>query len=81
MQWYLFDERDGHKVTCQHCGKEINGRNEKATSKYYILQRELYNEKDMITVGGGCVKKFTGQTIKEIKKETEEEIRRLFGKC
>jgi hypothetical protein len=75
MQWYLFDERDGYKVTCQHCGKEINGKNKKATSKYYILQRELYNEKDMVIVGSGCVKKFTGQTIKEIKQATLEAMR------
>lgn len=73
MQWYLFDERDGHTVTCEHCEKTINAN--QARSKYYILQKELFNEKDMITIGSGCIKKFTGQTIKEIKAATTEAIR------
>ena len=73
MQWYLFDERDGQTVMCQHCNKTINANS--ARSKYYILQKELYNENDMIIIGSGCIKKFTGQTIKEIKEATNKAIR------
>ncbi|MGG1940419.1 hypothetical protein ABFY57_12085 [Paenibacillus polymyxa] len=73
MQWYLFDERDGQTVTCEHCKKLVNAQS--AKSKYYILQSELFNERNMITIGAGCVKVFTGQTIKEIKEVTEQAIR------
>jgi hypothetical protein len=68
VNWYIWDERDGDETRCEHCNKKING------SKYYILSNELGDKGKMFTIGSGCVKKFTGKTIKEIKADTNKAI-------
>jgi hypothetical protein len=67
---FLFDERTGDNVRCEHCNKEIK------KSKYYIIQEKLYDESNMKIIGSGCIKQVTGMTIKELKKHTEKAMER-----
>lgn len=67
--WYIWDERDGDITKCHHCNKAIKG------SKYYMLSRTLGTSGEIFNIGSGCVKKYTGKTIKEIKVDTDQAIK------
>lgn len=76
--WVLFDERKGDEVTCYRCSRKVN-----ITSKYYVVhQIQSMNDGNDVpsthhyTIGAGCVKKFTGQSIDQIKANTDEWIKR-----
>jgi hypothetical protein len=71
VKWVVWDIRDdGRGGTCTKCSKSING-----ASVYVQIHTET-NPSEIVTLGKGCIKKFTGQTLDELKVNTEEYVKR-----
>lgn len=66
--WVIWDIRDGDKPKkCEHCGKMVSTR--------YVVIHPADKPLDKRLIGVGCVKAFTGRTLKELKQDTLDWIR------
>jgi hypothetical protein len=71
VKWVIWDIRDdGRGGVCTKCNKAITG------SSVYIQVHTETDPSNIVTIGKGCVKKFTGQTLDEIKENTTEFVKR-----
>jgi hypothetical protein len=71
VKWIIWDIRDdGYGVKCSKCEKPITG------SSVYVQIHSETKPSEIVTIGKGCVKKFTGQTLDELKANTEKYVKR-----